>query len=67
MDSRYNPQEFEAKIYEMQEKNELFKADVDSDKPAFSIVLPPPNITGQLHMGHALDQTSPDVLIRYKK
>lgn len=67
MDTRYNPRDFEDRIYRMWEENELFKADADSQKEAFSIVLPPPNITGQLHMGHALDQATPDVLIRYKR
>lgn len=67
METRYNPRDFEDRIYKMWEENELFKADADSQKEAFSIVLPPPNITGQLHMGHALDQATPDVLIRYKR
>ena len=60
----YNPKDFEERIYEMWEKSGSFRADVDSKKKPFTIVMPPPNITGQLHMGHALDQTLQDVLIR---
>lgn len=63
----YNPKEFEDKIYEEWEKTGAFKAEVDKDKKPYTIVMPPPNITGQLHMGHALDQTLQDVLIRYKR
>ena len=51
----------------MWEKSGSFRAEVDKDKKAFCIVMPPPNITGQLHMGHALDQTLQDVLTRYKR
>ena len=57
----YNPKEFEERIYKMWEDNGCFKAEVDRDKKPFTIVMPPPNITGQLHMGHALDQTLQDV------
>lgn len=63
----YNPKDFEERIYEMWEKSGSFRADVDSKKKPFTIVMPPPNITGQLHMGHALDQTLQDVLIRWKR
>ncbi|MEG0291617.1 MAG: valine--tRNA ligase [Anaerovoracaceae bacterium] len=63
----YNPHEFEARIYENWEKNGAFGAKVDENKKPFTIVMPPPNITGQLHMGHALDHTLQDVLIRYKR
>ncbi|MCQ2548289.1 MAG: valine--tRNA ligase [Clostridia bacterium] len=63
----YNPHEFEDRIYEMWEKNGAFRAEVDKDKKPFTIVMPPPNITGQLHMGHALDQTLQDVLTRVKR
>ena len=63
----YNPKDFEERIYEMWEKSGSFHADVDSKKKPFTIVMPPPNITGQLHMGHALDQTLQDVLIRWKR
>jgi valyl-tRNA synthetase len=63
----YEPGEVESKWYAYWEDNELFKGDVKSDKPAFSIVIPPPNITGSLHMGHALNNTLQDVLCRYKR
>ncbi|WP_026477082.1 valine--tRNA ligase [Alkaliphilus transvaalensis] len=63
----YNPLEFEDKIYQEWEDNNYFKAEVNPDKKPYSIVLPPPNITGQLHMGHALDHTLQDVLIRWKR
>ncbi len=63
----YNPKDFEDRIYEMWEKSGAFEADVDPDKEPFTIVMPPPNITGQLHMGHALDQTLQDVLTRWKR
>lgn len=63
----YNPHEFEDRIYEMWEENDAFLAKRDPDKEAFTIMMPPPNITGQLHMGHALDQTLQDVLTRYKR
>ena len=63
----YNPKEFEDRIYEMWEQEGCFRAEVDKDKKPFTIVMPPPNITGQLHMGHALDQTLQDVLTRWKR
>ncbi len=63
----YNPKEFEDRIYEMWESTGSFRAEVDQDKKPFTIVMPPPNITGQLHMGHALDQTLQDVLTRWKR
>lgn len=63
----YEPKKFENKIYKMWEENNYFKAEVNYDKEPYSIVLPPPNITGQLHIGHALDHTLQDVLIRYKR
>ena len=63
----YNPLEFEDRIYkEWCEKN-YFAPDPDKKKPKFSIVIPPPNVTGQLHMGHALDETLQDILIRTKR
>lgn len=67
MQSKYNPKEFEDKIYSRWMEQQAFKAVVNPDKKPFTIVLPPPNITGQLHMGHALDQALQDVLIRFKK
>ncbi|MDO4518054.1 MAG: valine--tRNA ligase, partial [Bacillota bacterium] len=63
----YNPKDFEDRIYEQWEKSGAFRAERDPDKKAFTIVMPPPNITGQLHMGHALDQTLQDVLTRFKR
>lgn len=63
----YDPKDFEDRIYEMWEAEGAFDADVDRDKKPFTIVMPPPNITGQLHMGHALDQTLQDVLTRWKR
>ena len=63
----YDPKSFEDRIYEMWEETGAFNAEIDKDKKPFTIVMPPPNITGQLHMGHALDQTLQDILIRYKR
>ncbi|SKC43136.1 valine--tRNA ligase [Maledivibacter halophilus] len=65
--TKYNPKEFEEKIYDMWMSENYFKAEIDHDKEPYTIVLPPPNITGQLHMGHALDQTLQDILIRWKR
>ncbi len=67
MAKTYNPSEFEKDIYTEWESNGYFKAKVDPDKLPFTIVIPPPNITGQLHMGHALDETLQDTLIRFKR
>ena len=67
MAKTYNPSEFEKEIYEEWEKEGYFKAKIDADKLPFTIVIPPPNITGQLHMGHALDETLQDTLIRFKR
>ncbi len=63
----YEPQEVEARWYKYWEDNELFKADPTSEKPPYSIVIPPPNVTGQLHMGHALNNTLQDVMCRYRR
>ncbi len=63
----YNPSEFEDRIYENWCEKKYFAPDGDKKKPAFSIVIPPPNVTGQLHMGHALDETLQDILVRYKR
>ena len=67
MAKTYNPSEFEKEIYTEWEKEGYFKAKVDAEKLPFTIVIPPPNITGQLHMGHALDETLQDTLIRFKR
>ena len=63
----YNPKEIEEKTYEKWCEKKYFHAEVDRSKKPFTIVMPPPNITGQLHMGHALDNTLQDILIRYKR
>ena len=63
----YEPQRVEGRIYEMWEKAGCFKGDPDPEKKPFSIVMPPPNVTGQLHMGHALDSTLQDILTRFKR
>ena len=67
MDTKYNPSGFEKEIYEKWEKGGYFKADVNKDKKPFTIVMPPPNVTGQLHLGHALNNTIQDIVIRYKR
>ena len=63
----YEPSQVEGQIYEMWMDNDCFKANPDPDKKPYSIVMPPPNVTGQLHMGHALDSTLQDILTRYKR
>ena len=63
----YDPRDVEARIYKMWMDNDCFKAEVNPDKKPFSIVMPPPNVTGQLHMGHAMDSTLQDILIRFKR
>jgi valyl-tRNA synthetase len=63
----YNPQEVEKRWYTYWEENDLFKANTRSEKSPFSIVIPPPNVTGSLHMGHALNNTLQDILCRYKR
>lgn len=63
----YDPQSFEKKWYQFWEENKLFHAEVEADKKPYSIVIPPPNVTGQLHMGHAMDNTLQDILIRWRR
>ena len=63
----YEPQEVEDRLYAHWEERGCFKADNKSEKEPFTVVIPPPNVTGQLHMGHAMDETIQDILIRYKK
>ena len=63
----YNPSEVEDRIYDFWVKGNYFHAEVDENKKPYTIVIPPPNITGQLHMGHALDNTLQDILIRWKR
>lgn len=67
MDKVYAPKEFEQRLYQMWSEKGYFSADPHSKKPPFSIVIPPPNVTGQLHMGHALNLTLQDILVRYKR
>ncbi len=66
MDKTYNP-EFEKRIYDKWMKGKCFEAHPNSEKEPFTIVMPPPNITGQLHMGHALNLTTQDIIIRFKR
>ena len=67
IEGKYNPKDFEEKIYKNWEEKKYFKPSMDKTKQSFSIVMPPPNVTGKLHMGHALDDTIQDVLIRAKR
>lgn len=67
LEKNYNPAEIEPRLYEKWVANKYFHAEVDRSKKPFTIVMPPPNITGQLHMGHALDNTMQDILIRFKR
>ncbi len=63
----YNPKEFEDKMYKFWIENDFFKAEIDENKTPFTIMMPPPNVTGSLHMGHALQNTFQDVLTRWKR
>ena len=67
LEKTYNPADIEDRLYEKWLKGKYFHAEVNRSKKPFTIVMPPPNITGQLHMGHALDNTMQDILIRYKR
>ena len=67
LSKQYNPKETEDKWYKIWDENNLFAAKVSPDKPPYCIVIPPPNITGILHMGHALNNSIQDILIRYKR
>ena len=67
VEGKYEPLTFEQKIYSHWSENKYFRAKVDKSKKPFSIVIPPPNVTGYLHMGHALNNTLQDVIIRYKR
>ena len=67
LEKNYNPAEIEGKLYQKWLDKKYFHAEPNPDKKPFTIVMPPPNITGQLHMGHALDNTMQDILIRYKR
>lgn len=63
----YNPKEFEEKLYKIWEEKGYFTPEVDKSKKPYTIVMPPPNITGKLHLGHAIDNTLQDILIRFKR
>lgn len=67
LEGKYEPKGFEEEIYENWEKNGYFKPSMDKTKESYCIMMPPPNVTGKLHMGHALDGTLQDILIRYKR
>ena len=67
MQDRYNPKDFEEELYKEWEEKGYFKPNMDKTKESFCIMMPPPNVTGKLHMGHALDDTIQDILIRYKR
>ena len=67
LSSKYNPKETEEKWLKVWKEGNIFHAKADSKKPPFTIVIPPPNVTGILHMGHALNNTLQDILIRYKR
>ena len=67
LNKTYSPSEFEERIYKDWCEKKYFTPVIDKSKPSYTIVIPPPNITGQLHMGHALDNTLQDILIRYKR
>ena len=67
LNRKYEPQEFEENVYQNWEKKGYFHSVVDETKEPYTIVMPPPNITGKLHMGHALDNMMQDVLVRFKR
>ena len=67
LENKFEPKDFEEKIYKTWEENGYFKPSMDKTKESYTIVIPPPNITGKLHMGHALDETIQDILIRFKR
>ena len=67
LNDKFNPKEFEDRIYEDWEKKGYFKPSMDKTKESYCIMMPPPNVTGKLHMGHALDDTIQDILIRFKR
>ena len=67
LNEKFNPKDFEDELYEKWEKSGYFKPSMDKTKESYSIMMPPPNVTGKLHMGHALDDTIQDILIRFKR
>lgn len=67
LNDKYNPKDFEEKIYKETEEKGYFKANMNKEKESYCIMMPPPNVTGKLHMGHALDGTIQDILIRFRR
>ena len=67
LEKTYDPSDIEGRLYQKWMEKGYFHAKVDKTKKPFTIIMPPPNVTGQLHMGHALDNTMQDILIRYKR
>ena len=67
LEKTYSPKEIEQRLYTFWEESGFFKPDPDENKPPFSVVIPPPNVTGQLHMGHALNDTLQDIIVRTKR
>src|SRR6059058_5713105 len=67
LSKRYEPREFEQRLYEFWEKGQYFTPETDRERPKFSIVIPPPNVTGRLHIGHALVNTLQDIVVRWKR
>ena len=67
LEKTYNPKDFEDRLYKEWEESGCFKAERDDNKVPFTVMMPPPNITGQLHMGHAMDETMQDTIVRFKR
>lgn len=67
LEKTYNPKDFENRLYKEWEESGCFRAERDDNKVPFTVMMPPPNITGQLHMGHAMDETLQDTIIRFKR
>ena len=67
MDTKFDPKQFEKRLYDKWKSRGYFHARVNKDKKPFTIMMPPPNITGQLHIGHALTMTVQDSIVRYKR
>ena len=67
LEEKYNPKDFEAKLYKEWEEKGYFKPSMNNTKESYCIMMPPPNVTGGIHMGHALDSTIQDILIRFKR
>ena len=67
LEKTYDPERVEEKWYRFWEENNLFHSEKDKDKKPFTIVIPPPNVTGVLHMGHGLNNTTQDIIIRWRR